>query len=111
MSERDWELAESLAKSLARDIRDISVAARVVDFLRRHRDWGKVEALLQRWEGTGQLHQSRSTRGYIQMLRRDVLPRLRDRRPDEAARLLGWAVRLARYFSASESQTTQEGRG
>ncbi len=98
MSETVLELkvARIIAHDLVEHGTDLNEVGKVLAYLRGTNDWGKCLTLMQRLAQTGAVR-SNQTRGYYQAIydlcRRHIG---KEASAEQAGRILGWAVRLAR---------------
>jgi len=96
------EIAQQIARELVRSHTDVNELAKAFTYLRTHRDGRQFFAFLGTLvsEG-GYLVRSGRTLDYYREIRRvcDKYLRPYQDRPDEMAQILGWAVRLMRYYA------------
>lgn len=102
MEQEDLERAERIAKELTKSRTDPNEVAKAFTYLRTHPDGRRFFAFLGTLvtEG-GYLVRSGRTLDYYREIRRVCEKYLKpyQDKPDEMAQILGWAVRLMRYYA------------
>jgi len=101
MENRTFELSQTIARALVKSRTDPNEVAKAFTYLRVHRDGQAFFTLLERMVTKGgYLVRSGRTLDYYREIRRVCEMHLRSyqNEPDEMAQILGWAVRLMRYY-------------
>lgn len=78
---------------------DSNEVAKVFRFFLRHQDWGSLDVLLKELPNSGLAKRSRKTREYYRGIKEIFSePSLKDLEPDSLVRIMGWAIKLSRYY-------------
>ena len=110
LNESQWKVADSIARELVRQGCDPNEVQKGFVYLRTHKDaerfFGFLKLLVQRGQF---LVRSGRTLGYYRTLQQVCQQHLAAYRSDAKtmAQILGWAVRLMRYYMAVTPSQTQ----
>ncbi|MCP4424801.1 MAG: hypothetical protein GY803_09935 [Chloroflexi bacterium] len=92
----EWQRAQDLAQALAKDV-DRNEFGKIVAYLQRTGDVGKVETLLRRLPNTNFIR-SRRTEGYLLRIEKTWKRYLRGLDNERALLVASWAFRLMTYY-------------
>lgn len=109
LTERERQMADALAQSMARNV-DANEVGKVLAFWRRWRSPEKVFTLLERLSRSGMIRSGR-TRGYYEAIGRALVNFYRDIRPEVFGTVLGWSFRLMRYYQLEAEARENPTRG
>jgi len=111
MTDAQWQLADAIARELVNRETDVNEVHKAVTYARIHADGAKFFALLETMVRDGRfLVRSGKTLDYYRDLRDVCGQHLSDystatgKRGEELVEMLGWAVRLMRYYRTDEGQ-------
>jgi len=108
MQAHHLEIAERIAREFTQSRTDVNELAKAFTHLRTHKNGRAFFTLLSTMvTDGGYLVRSGRTLDYYREIRRVCDKYLRDYRdkPDEMAEILGWAIRLMRYYAAEPGLT------
>lgn len=116
MDEKRWAIAHDIAFNLVDRGTDPNELGKIVAFIRRHQGdddaKNQLVSLLQRMaDSRNALIRSRQTQRFYQNIQDACQEHLRDiNQPDELLLILGWSLRLMRYYRAEPQRASEEQR-
>jgi hypothetical protein len=113
MTEGSWQAAHAIARELVKRDCDPNEVYKAFVYLRTHKDGDKFFLFLDNLAKHGQFFvRSRRTLDYYQAIQDVCRQYLFNHRanPEAMSQILGWAVRLMRYYMAKQARTEMRPR-